>query len=373
MERHWKEWRWVKKVTVRPDGLTIQYDGAEHGISHFDGSHFTYRNVLLTAGDEPPFSSLLNVEMLLPVPGHLAQMGFTSLRLYEVLSKRAVRGNGLSERNQSSHRLSAELTGEVRGQVQTWQYGETSPSWERIIAWMRACVFEPFLSNRASVKLPTGIMDIVMSHGSGGVLFHEALGHRLEGDAGVKLLGKPIACPLVEVYDSPLIDHGYGSYLYDDVGSLAAESRLVENGVVCGALGVPFLGRAASANARSESFKMLPISRMSNLCVQPGTDDATACIEHVRKADGLWIRRLSHGLNLGDRIELYVQEAYRAIRGKWYPVSGGALPLQLECLHRIAAVCSDPVPLPGRCVRDGQSLPVGTVCPTLMMEDVLVE
>lgn len=124
---------------------------------------------------------------------------------------------------------------------------------------------------------------VLLAPGPAGILFHEVLGHRLEGSRLLSTregqtfsrdLGKQILPETISVVDDPtLAQHGdvstIGSFRYDDEGTPAERVVLVDRGRL-----VNFLsGRAPVArglrgngHARSEHHER-PISRMGHLLV----------------------------------------------------------------------------------------------------------
>ncbi|HPS92189.1 MAG TPA: TldD/PmbA family protein, partial [Methanothrix sp.] len=123
-----------------------------------------------------------------------------------------------------------------------------------------------------------GTYPVVLDQELAGVFVHEAVGHATEGDIILEgdsclegKLGQRIGSELVTVKDDPsLMKNGY--YPFDDEGSLAQETVLVENGVLKSYLnsretaarlgGVP-------RNARAEGLDR-PVVRMSNTYIANG-------------------------------------------------------------------------------------------------------
>ena len=86
---------------------------------------------------------------------------------------------------------------------------------------------------------PTGRMTVVMGSEAGGTMVHEACGHGLEGDLVQKglsayagKLGQQVASEKITVVDDATIPGKYGSYRYDDEGTPAQKTVLIENGVL---------------------------------------------------------------------------------------------------------------------------------------------
>jgi TldD protein len=124
---------------------------------------------------------------------------------------------------------------------------------------------------------------VLLAPGPAGILFHEVLGHRLEGSRLLSTregqtfkrdVGKKILPEVFSLADDPTLTRScgvstVGSYRYDDEGSPARRATLVEQGSLRGFLS----GRSPVAaqqegngHARNE-YHERPISRMANLVV----------------------------------------------------------------------------------------------------------
>ena len=97
------------------------------------------------------------------------------------------------------------------------------------------------LVNLDSVAAPAGEMPVVLGSGWSGVLWHEAVGHGLEGDFHRKktsmfthLMGQMIASPGVTVVDDGTLADRRGSLTIDDEGTPTQRNVLIENGRLVG-------------------------------------------------------------------------------------------------------------------------------------------
>ena len=229
-----------------------------------------------------------------------------------------------------------------------------------------------------SVPAPAGEMSVVMGPGGGGVLFHEACGHGLEADLVQKdssiyrgRIGEKLASELVSGVDDATERGAWGSFSFDDEGSLARRTVLFEGGVLQGYLYDRIRAARAevesSGNGRRQSYAHLPIPRMTNTYILPGEADPAEVIRDTKR--GLYAKRLGGGqVNpaTGDFV-FGVTEAYlievgeigRPVRGANLVGSG------IGVLSAIDAVASDLETLQGTCGKDGQGVPVGNGSPTL--------
>ncbi|MEX0973320.1 MAG: TldD/PmbA family protein [Solirubrobacterales bacterium] len=220
---------------------------------------------------------------------------------------------------------------------------------------------------------PTGSMPVVVGGGFGGVLFHEMTGHGLEADHVQKgasvyagKLGEPVAQPLLTAYDDGRLPGEWGSDAIDDEGTATQQTLVIEDGRL-----VRFLhdrqsaereGVAPTGNGRRESFRQLPIPRMTNTFIAPGEAEPEAIIGEVEK--GFYAVSFAGGQvdpATGDFVfgvnEGYLIEGGRVTR----PCRGATLVGNcLQALAAIDAVGNDFWMKTGICGKGGQKVPVGT-------------
>ncbi|MHB8439499.1 MAG: TldD/PmbA family protein [Acidimicrobiales bacterium] len=245
-------------------------------------------------------------------------------------------------------------------------------------------------SRRALVKLgarpaPSGDMVVVLAAGSGGVLFHEACGHGLEADHIAKdasvyvgQLGMEVASSLVTLVDDGTMADEWGTFGVDDEGRPAQRNVLIENGVLTDYMW-DFLrarkeGRAPSGNGRRQSYRHLPMVRMTNTFLPNGTANPEDVIADT--AHGVYIAKLSGGqvnTTTGDFV-FGTNEAYLIEQGRiTEPLrDANLIGNGPEVLRRIDAVANDFATNPGTCGKDGQSVPVGTGQPTMRITAVTI-
>jgi TldD protein len=227
---------------------------------------------------------------------------------------------------------------------------------------------------------------VVIGPGSGGVLFHEACGHGLEADLVKKgasafagRLGEQVASPLVTLIDDGTMDDEWGRYAIDDEGNPAKRNVLIEDGVLVDYMWDGLRARAAerpsSGNGRRQSYRHLPMVRMTNTYLAGGQTDPSDIIASVDH--GVYVARLGGGqVNTasGDFVFGMV-EAYMIEGGKiTVPLREGQLigngP---KVLQQIEAVGNDfEMGPPGTCGKDGQGVPVGDGVPTLKVTELTI-
>jgi TldD protein len=244
---------------------------------------------------------------------------------------------------------------------------------------------------RAVTKLsarpaPSGTHRVVIGPGSGGVLFHEACGHGLEADlvrkgasAFAGRVGERVASELVTLVDDATMVGEWGQFAIDDEGAPAQRNVLIEGGVL-----VDYLwdgnrardaGRSSSGNGRRQSYRSLPMVRMTNTYLaagQPDPADIIGAVDH-----GVYVARLGGGqVNTASGDFVFgMTEAYLIEDGQLTaPLREGQLigngP---KVLQMIDAVGNDfEMGPPGTCGKDGQGVPVGDGVPTLSVTELTI-
>ncbi len=238
----------------------------------------------------------------------------------------------------------------------------------------------------AAVPAPSGTHTVVIGPGSGGVLFHEACGHGLEADLVAKgasvfagRIGEQVASPLVTLIDDGTMPGEWGHVAIDDEGQPAARNVLIENGVLVDymwdAQRAKTEGRPSSGNGRRQSYRHLPMVRMTNTYLAGGDmtpDEIIAGVDY-----GVYVARLGGGqvdTGSGDFV-FGMTEAYLIEDGKiTSPLREGQLigngP---KVLQLIDAVGNDfDMGGPGMCGKDGQGVPVGDGVPTLRVKELTI-
>jgi TldD protein len=152
---------------------------------------------------------------------------------------------------------------------------------------------------------PAGEMPVVMCNGWGGVLFHEACGHQMEADFITKgssaytgKVGQQIANPIITAIDDGTIAGRRGSLAFDDDGTPAQRTVLIEKGILkeymWDLVEARRVGRAGSTgNGRRESYRHMPMPRMTNTFIDRGEHDPQEIIESVKR--GVYIQSMAGG------------------------------------------------------------------------------
>ena len=236
----------------------------------------------------------------------------------------------------------------------------------------------------AAEDAPAGIMDVVMQNGWGGVLVHEAVGHPLEADNIAKgigaftgKVGQKVASDLFTMIDDGTLPNARGTINYDDEGTPARRNVLIENGVLKGymndILSAKQLGVERSGNGRRESFRYIPIPRMTNTFIDQGESDPAEILSSTK--NGIYVQSLSGGsVNpVTGVFNFTCREAYQIENGKkTKPIKGATLIGScLEVISNIDAVGNDLDFGPGICGK-GQMAEVDAGQPTVRIRGINV-
>lgn len=232
---------------------------------------------------------------------------------------------------------------------------------------------------------PAGKMPVIVASGSGGVLFHEACGHGLEADAVQKgasvyagRIGEKVASIKVSAADDPTLTNRWGSFSFDDEGTSAEPNLLIEKGILKNFMYDRLRARKVEApltsNGRRQSFRHVPIPRMTNTYILPGEETVEEIVKATDK--GLFAKALGGGeVNpaTGDFV-FGVSEGYLVEKGKIsYPAKGAILvgngPRILELIDMVSNDLDFDA---GMCGKDGQAVPVATGQPTLRIKELTV-
>ena len=239
--------------------------------------------------------------------------------------------------------------------------------------------------NVGAEPAPAGTYTAVLSSEAGGTLIHEAVGHGLEADFNLKGLsvysgriGEKVASELITVVDDGRDPGQRGTAAMDDEGNPTHRTVLIEKGVLKTYLSdrkhAEKLGIERSGNARRESFRYLPICRMTNTMIERGESDPDEILRSV--ADGIFVKKMGGGQVdvVSGNFAFEITECYRIRDGKLAePLRGATLVGQgPRLMSEIDMVGWDLGYSTGTCGKDGQGAPVADAQPTLRIPSVVV-
>lgn len=236
-----------------------------------------------------------------------------------------------------------------------------------------------------SVDAPVGELPVVIGPAFGGVIFHEACGHGLEADAILKdatvfksKTGEKIASGVVTAIDDSTMPYNWGSYAFDGEGTPSQKTVLIEKGILKSFLydlrTAKKLDKCPTGNGRRQSYRHVPIPRMSNTYIAAGDSKKEDLIASVKK--GVYAREFAGGQvdpATGDFV-FGISEGYLIENGRVSaPIKNATLigngP---EILKRVEAVADDLDFAPGFCGKQGQSMANEVGQPTIMVSGITV-
>jgi TldD protein len=236
-------------------------------------------------------------------------------------------------------------------------------------------------------EAPAGEMPVVLGPGDSGILLHEAVGHGLEADFNRKqtsnysgCVGKLVASPLCTVVDDGTIANSRGAINVDDEGYAGQRNVLIENGVLVGymhdRMSAKHFGGAPTGNGRRESFRSMPLPRMTNTQLMGGQDNPEDIVRSVKR--GIYAKRFSGGqvnISNGDFV-FSLSESYLIEDGVLTAPLKGAILIGNgpEVLRRVDMLGADFELSDGvwNCGKDGQSIPVNLGTPTVRIASITV-
>ena len=139
-------------------------------------------------------------------------------------------------------------------------------------------------------QCPSGKRDVIIDASQLALQIHESIGHPIELDrvlgmeasfAGTSFL-KPTdigklryGSEIVNVVADATVPGGLGTFGYDDEGVPAQKVDIIKNGIFAGFLSsretAPQLGIQSGGTMRAESWSAIPLIRMTNINLLPGT------------------------------------------------------------------------------------------------------
>ena len=194
------------------------------------------------------------------------------------------------------------------------------------------------------------------------------------------LIGQKVASELCTVVDEGTMPDRRGSLNVDDEGNPTSQTVLIENGVLRGYLQDKLSSRLTNANltgnGRRESYRHIPMPRMTNTYLLNGSSTPEEIIRSVKR--GLFAVQFGGGQVdiTNGKFVFSATEAYLIEDGKvTAPIKGATLigdgP---DALTKVTAVAND-LALDegvGTCGKDGQSVPVGVGLPTIKISEMTV-
>ncbi len=230
---------------------------------------------------------------------------------------------------------------------------------------------------------PRGRFTVVLDPEISGVFAHEAMGHAVEADSVTEResilagkMGTAIGNGLLSIVDDPTADD-FGAYAYDDEGTEAKRTVVLEQGVLKGYINSRETAHETKAepngHARAAGYDSVPIVRMSNTYVLPGEQSREEVFDVKH---GVYIKGMK-----GGSVDIFsggfmfkAEEAYEINNGalgrvmRDAAISGDIL----STLKNVAAVGKDFGTSPGICGKNGQEAPVSDGGPHIRVDNMMV-
>jgi TldD protein len=165
-----------------------------------------------------------------------------------------------------------------------------------------ARVRDEALALLAAPKAPAGRHDLVVGSSQLALQVHESCGHPTELDRAlgleISLAGGSFLQPemlgtfrygseLVNIVADATVPGAIGSFAFDDDGVPAQRFHLIEKGMFVGYLTgrdtAPAIGRRSNGTVRAETAARIPIIRMTNINLEPGSTPLEALIGDTRR------------------------------------------------------------------------------------------
>jgi TldD protein len=235
---------------------------------------------------------------------------------------------------------------------------------------------------------PAGELPVILAAGASGILLHEAIGHGLEADFNRKgtsiyasMLGQKIAPEFVTIVDDAMLGHERGALNVDDEGNDTERTVLVEDGVLRSYLhdqiSADHYKHRPTGSGRRESYRHAPMPRMRCTFMLDGPHTRDEVIAAV-KGTGIIAETFTNG-----QVQIGAGDYTFYIKNGWL-VEGGKVTAPIkdvniigngpESLRRIELAAND-----GRldtggwtCGKSGQSVPVSTGLPTVLVSKMTV-
>jgi predicted Zn-dependent protease len=275
------------------------------------------------------------------------------------------------------------------------------PSVKEIKAIVNEMVEETLVMRNAEVLSPVSVPALLEPEAAG-VVFHEAIGHRLEGERQIddnegqtfkEKVGEEIIPPFLSIIDDPSMKnfngtHLMGYYPFDDQGVPGERVVLIDKGILRNFLlsRTPVNGFERSNGHGRASYGRAPIARMSNTIIESDTEYSKEklkelLIEEIKRQNkpfGLLIKRMKGGET---NTSSYNFQAYRATPVAIYkvdPKTGEETPVRdveivgtpLVSINKIIATGDDYSVFNGFCGAESGYIPVSTVAPSILVSEI---
>lgn len=235
-----------------------------------------------------------------------------------------------------------------------------------------------------------------------GILFHEAIGHRLEGERQIddtqgqtfsERVGTQIIPSFLSIEDDPsLYDFNGGSllgyFVYDDQGVKGKRVSLVKNGILRNFLlsRTPVKGFINSNGHGRASNGRAPMARMSNLIIRSENEFSkqelkNLLIQEIKKQNkdfGIIIKKMTGGETNTSSYDFQAFKATPLLLYKVDPDTGEETPVRgveivgtpLISINKIIATGNNYKAFNGFCGAESGYVPVSTIAPSILITEI---
>jgi TldD protein len=194
----------------------------------------------------------------------------------------------------------------------------------------------------------------------------------------VMTLGRRFGPKELQIFDGAVPQGHRGSYFYDDEGTPATTTQLIQDGILVGRLHsretAGKLEEQPTGNARCLNYHFSPIVRMTNTWIERGKTPVPDLFTDIK--EGVYAQNWLGGMTNGEMFTFTAGEAWMIRNGKIAePVKDVTLSGNVfQTLADIEAIGDDFYwDESGGCGKGGQNgLPVGCGGPSLRIRDVVV-
>lgn len=278
---------------------------------------------------------------------------------------------------------------------------EDIPPLEDLKSMVKEMADETIKMRDAEVLQPLSVPALLEPEAAG-VVFHEAVGHRLEGERQIDdnegqtfrdKVGEKVIPSFLSIIDDPTLKsfegtHLMGYYPFDDQGVPGQRVVLVEDGVLRNFLlsRTPVNGFPRSNGHGRASYGRAPIARMSNTIIESKSTRTEEelkelLIEEVKrqkKPFGLLIKRMEGGETNTSSYNFQAFRATPVVIYKVDPKTGQELPVRdieivgtpLISINNIIATGEDYAVFNGFCGAESGYVPISTIAPSILLSEM---
>ena len=235
-----------------------------------------------------------------------------------------------------------------------------------------------------------------------GILFHEAIGHRLEGERQIddtqgqtfsERVGTQIIPSFLSIEDNPSLYDFNGSsllgyFVYDDQGVKGKRVSLVKNGILRNFLlsRTPVKGFINSNGHGRASNGRAPMARMSNLIIRSENEFSkqelkNLLIQEIKKQNkdfGIIIKKMTGGETNTSSYDFQAFKATPLLLYKVDPDTGEETPVRgveivgtpLISINKIIATGNNYKAFNGFCGAESGYVPVSTIAPSILISEI---